>query len=623
MSRATKVTLLLILALAGALRFTGLGFGLPLLHVRPDEYMYVMVSENMARTGSPNPHMFMYPGLAFYLFFAVDWLVFLVARIATPATTAASLADFIAAAPDTFIWIHRLVSAGLGTVTVLVAFHLGRTLSTDRAGLGAALLTAVAFLHVRDSHFGVVDVPLTLTVCLTLLAALRHVRTGTVMSLLTAAALTGLATAQKYNAGVLCVPLVIAHLAAARAGERAARAPHLVAAGIVTAGVFLAAAPYTVLDFAAFRSHFGQQWDLFQGAGPTTGVTVTTWKSHLLLALRLGLGEPWLAAALVALAALFMRPDRRRWIPASFVLVYFAAMCVGEKAFFRYMVPLVPLLAVLAADGVARIAGRFSRAATATTAVVLALAVVPFTRSLAFDRCIHRADTRLEARNWIEKNVAPDDVVMAGDWAGHDFRVTLPKNTIVRHHPGRLLREAVKYLVFAGDHPLYRGGFPGLDALLGRGLRTRLVFERRGMAKGTKADAVFDPQDAFLTPFSGFAGCLQPGPTVRIWRIDGRRDPAASPPAAPRGFAAAGDGKSLRLSWQSPATEDVVCTLVYITGVSRVQPGFYPTPAFILPPDRTTVDVPGLAADHYMTLVSFVSAAGESQPSKLIEIDMP
>ena len=97
----------------------------------------------------------------------------------------------------------RLVSVATGVATVPLVFLLAPRLTGDRrVGLLAALLLAVCYLHVRDSHFATVDVTMTFFTTLCVLLALEAARTGAAALFAAAGLAAGLAAGgAKYNAG--------------------------------------------------------------------------------------------------------------------------------------------------------------------------------------------------------------------------------------------------------------------------------------------------------------------------------------------------------------------------------------------------------------------------------------
>ena len=134
-----------ILIVAAVARLWGIHFGLPHLNARPDEGTIASIAGGMYH-GDLNPHFFNYPALFM-----------------------TSVAAVLSLVPDPFgtttpYMIARYLSAGAGIASVLVLFRIGQRLFGQAAGLASAALLAVAFLHVRDSHFGVTDVPMTFLV---------------------------------------------------------------------------------------------------------------------------------------------------------------------------------------------------------------------------------------------------------------------------------------------------------------------------------------------------------------------------------------------------------------------------------------------------------------------------
>ena len=82
------------------------------------------------------------------------------------------------AEPSQLYLIARVTSAVVGSATAVAAYALGGTIGGRRVGLIAAWLTAVAYLLVRDSHFGVDDALVTLLVTIGLVWCVRIIHGG-------------------------------------------------------------------------------------------------------------------------------------------------------------------------------------------------------------------------------------------------------------------------------------------------------------------------------------------------------------------------------------------------------------------------------------------------------------
>ena len=135
-------------------------------------------------------------------------------------------------------------------------FRLGLRLFHRAAAVAGASLLALAFLHVRDSHYGVTDVPMSFMVLVAFLCAVRLSQSGARRDLVLAGIAAGLAASTKYNGGLVALPVLFAvfvNPAAKSLGARVADAA--IAAGLMVAA-FLCASPYTVIEFGRFWNDF-------------------------------------------------------------------------------------------------------------------------------------------------------------------------------------------------------------------------------------------------------------------------------------------------------------------------------------------------------------------------------
>ena len=161
-----------VLLLALALRAWGLGFGLPFAYARPDETEIAGPAVGFL-SGDLRPPFFQWPTLFTY---AVALMYAVYGGLAGALTGFASLADFAESRRESiapFLLAGRLLSMSMGAVTVWGVYAIGRRAFDETVAIVAAFFLAVAFLHVRDSHFGVTDVAMTGLVVLAVLAVLR------------------------------------------------------------------------------------------------------------------------------------------------------------------------------------------------------------------------------------------------------------------------------------------------------------------------------------------------------------------------------------------------------------------------------------------------------------------
>jgi len=315
----------------------------------------------------------------------------------------------------TEIWLAaRTLAAALCMGGVAATYWAARRLWGIREGLVAAALLAFAFLPVAYSRVAVTDVGALIGVALSLGLAVLAYERGAIRWFLLAGGAAGLAVSFKYTAGLALLPVAIAALARVRVDGRRAL-------GGLVLGVLLAAVVFVVLNPYLFTSFDGWWTDLRDQAevardqpkpGQESGGV-----SYYLDSLTWGLG--W-AAAIAALlgAVLELRRNLVRGLMLIAVpLALFVYLSVQSRYFGRWLLPAYPALAMLAAaaigQGAALITESWRRrpgwagvaAAGGLTALVL---LQPLAADIRSAQVLGRADTRQQARDWLEAHYPPE-----------------------------------------------------------------------------------------------------------------------------------------------------------------------------------------------------------------------
>jgi len=507
------------LALAAlGLRLWGIDYGLPNDLARPDEEKIVGAAAAFVREGRWRPATLIYPSLLIYLQAAA-----MAAAIGFAVLTGrfADIEHSFSEWPSFHYLVGRGTSAVLGAATTLVAYRLCRELGLPRASaVLAALLVAVAPLHVRDSHFATADAALAFFVGLALLLALRARRLSTDAALGAAAFAAGLAASTKYQGVlVLAAPLFVvglrlrAGLSPARAAGRALLVPAVAAlAFALTSPALIPRLPAVLAEIESSRR------TVVAGDGELAALV------HARVTLPAGFGVPCLIAAAVGLPALLRSNPAGAALLLSFALPWVASIAGARWVFPRYVTPLVPLIATLAAAGAGAIAGaavrqapRASRLALPLLAVLLAAPAVRL--SVDFDRLAARPDTRLAVADWV------------WGWLPRGSRVvvchgyTRPEIPRWRTRTIDCRRDLVPWewadaIVLPAPHPQL-----GHFTLTSRQLRAEV--EKRGrhltsfdpFAPGRAGDAWFYEGDAFFIPMRGLGAMLRGGPGFDIYAL--------------------------------------------------------------------------------------------------------
>lgn len=401
--RTSRIALAIVLLSAAALRLWAIDHGIPYA-VQVDEPEIVERAFNMMRSGSLHPHFFDYPGLSLYLQLIVSIARFIFGAIG------GEWYSLSQATPASFYLWGRVVTALIGTATVLVVYHIGMRWGARHALLAAGLM-AVLPLHVRYSHFVLTDTPLTFFVALTFLLSLVAHERGTLASFAAAGGAAGLAAATKYNGGIsLVMPMIAGWMTYPLAPGRLKT---LAATVIASGAAFLIVAPYTVLDLPAFLDNFARLAHQYRAANVAEPLAVLYFKYLV----RHAFGWPAILLATggmgLGLVRLVRGPGRARWMLAViFPLAYYSMLTTQKIVFARYLMPLTPSVCLLAAIGVVSgvsLLRRYEIPRAPRTALIAALTIAallpPAIMTVSTDREMARANTIDHAYSWIVQNI--------------------------------------------------------------------------------------------------------------------------------------------------------------------------------------------------------------------------
>ena len=548
--------------LALILRFQGINFGLPYAESRPDEMTLTGKALGYG-TGDFNPHFFNYPSLFSYVLLLAYgvYIVFLVVLEAGHSLQEVMLR--LAGDPSPLLVISRCLSALAGAATVPVLFLLCRQVFSRWTAFAASMFLSVAYLHVRESHFGVTDALMTAFVAATVLFLMRIMKSGDRRDYLVAGVLAGLAASTKYNAVLLAVPAVVAHcLSPPRAGVSGSRRladAKLWLMGVCMVAAFLVTSPFVLLDGGAFLRDFLFEVRHLAGEGETA--MDRGWIHHFKMSLWHGTSPLWLIAAGAGAVGASVKNRRAAAVLLCFPLLYYAAMGRGYTVFARYIVPVVPFVCLFAGAAIGevfhpwmnRLTGR-SVAALASAALTAVLLATPLCRSLAWDRLLCQEDTRAQAVQFTEAHL-PNGARLG--WVGTRYgypRFPETPESLGRQLErarrerggGRLLaasqevarrrgtgynvakldvaslraREDLPPHIWVEYYPLaysLKAAAGAEDVLAARGFRR--VVEFSGASRDVLAGPAvkYDFQDSLYAPFAGFEGVQRLGPTLTLW----------------------------------------------------------------------------------------------------------
>jgi hypothetical protein len=264
-------------------------------------------------------------------------------------------------------WTARAVTAAIGVATVAVTYLLGRRLYGRNAGLVGALLLAVMPYHVIVSRQVLLDGLMTLCTTLVLYCLVRYVESASLYWMLAASAVMGAAVLAK-ETSIVMVGALYAFFALTPAVR--VRLRHICAGLGVLVLVVLA---FPVALSLSGRASSGQHyllWQLFRRS------------NHGMIfygrVVPPAVGWLTLAIAVASLVWLHRENSWRERMLLTWIAVPALFFTIWPVKGYQYLLPIAPVLAVLAGRGLVRLPGiaALRRRRLGPVAFVLALLAV-------------------------------------------------------------------------------------------------------------------------------------------------------------------------------------------------------------------------------------------------------
>ncbi|TAK30297.1 MAG: phospholipid carrier-dependent glycosyltransferase, partial [Chloroflexota bacterium] len=451
-SWSSLALLALVLLAALGLRLYGLNWdGSSMFH--PDERMINMTVQGGLsltpfdldrfldpKTSPLNPHFFAYGSFPLYLLKIIAQLL--------------SVVQQSLAAQDLRL-VGRALSALFDTGTVLLVYVLGGRIYGRRTGLLAAAFVAFAVLHVQLSHFYTVDVILSFLIVLTIYFCLDIVERGTTRAALFTGAALGLALSTKISVLPLLLAVGIAYLLYCVSPEQSRVVSlsfsftrlqrsivNLMLTTAVAGTVFVIAEPYALIDHTTFLANFTEQSEMVRRIRdyPYTrqyiGAPLYFYEFQQLTVWGLGpaLGLSFWAGLVFTIMVAWRTRRKSDILLLSWVVPYFVITGWFPVKFLRYLLPMTPFMALMAArmfadvrewaagpalDGqrwsalIRRLPASPRRYVDGLLALVMVLTIF---YALAYDNIYSAPHTAVQTSAWINANVPKGATIVMEHW---------------------------------------------------------------------------------------------------------------------------------------------------------------------------------------------------------------
>lgn len=432
----------LLVFIAVLLRIVSAGYGFPYMLGDFDEIFAVRGAVSFGVTKSLHPILFHYPAFYSYILFFLYGIYFSVGFVLGRFHNVEEFAFAYLTMPGIFCSIARVVSAVSGAGTVFIVYLIAKRCFNNRgASFIASALLAFSYLHTSMSWWAKPDITMTFLSIVAFLFIFMIAESGKIKHYLIAGFFIGLATATKYNAALLILPVSLAHIFC-----KGPMRNLLIGYVFIFFGFFIGAS-YTFLDFPAFFKDFLSISHMVQlgevgnvGRLPYLWVIISFIKTEGLIG----------AVFIIGVIYSFFKPDKNKWLCLSFVVPVFLYTGMWQKNSLHYLLAVFPVMALLGGVFLAE-AFKRRRLLILVTCVIILPSAINIARA---DYKMFHKDTRVLAKEWIEKNL------MAGG------RIAL-ETVRYRDHPPIISYGAEFASIDYGPKGRKTYSSPRLDKLLG------------------------------------------------------------------------------------------------------------------------------------------------------------
>jgi 4-amino-4-deoxy-L-arabinose transferase-like glycosyltransferase len=465
MKRVDKELLLIIVILFIALliRVWGVDYDLPYIY-HPDEPGYIVISQNIFKTGDLNPHFFNYPSLFFYInalayipyyLFGKSLGIFRTPNDILPPISLA-MGVTIAQMPTTVL-LGRIITISFGVGTVGVVYFIGKQI-TGRAMVGilASLMVALSPTTVWHSRLITPDTFVTFFACASFFASILVYQQGRTWQYAIAGICVGFTASSKYNGGLIILPLLLAHFL--RYGKAAFKQPKIYLALLLCGIGFIVTTPYAVLDSTKFLADL--KFEVKHYSTGHAGMEGDTLKWYLNYMWKTG-GVIYLLSILGILFGIVRHPKETSLL-AIFPLVYFVFINRFIVRNDRTFLPLTPFAFLLAAWFLMTVFDKMRNRQmklwqsflplTVLASLVIAVLAFPLSKTIVDTQRLTTVDSRETARIWIDNNLPPGSKIAIESYSPFinpsKFSVQ-GFGRLIDHEPEWYVEKGFDYLVFS------------------------------------------------------------------------------------------------------------------------------------------------------------------------------
>jgi len=433
------IVLAAVLLAALAIRLDSVAFSLPAL-TDQDELMFELGAYRMIDGGQLNPQWFGHPATTtMYLLALIDVAVLGLGLATGRFVSVEGFAEAIYADPGILVLPHRIAIVLVAVAGIALACRLATRLFGRPTGLATAAILAVSPVHIAYSQVVRSDMMATVFMLAGMLCALVYGRGGTLRSLAAGVLCVALAITTKWPFALSFLSLAGVLVLRWRSGVEAGRRTFvlLAAAAAGTLAAMIVISPFLIINWNTVVANLYGEVQPYHLSATGGGLLDNAWwYASGPFPRALGVAGLALAAFGAVTAA-----RSREFVAVTLVpgIAMFVLASSQNIVWERWILAVVPLLAMLAGLALVRIAAWLGTALRPTAtplaaSLLLAATLVPLLLGTLADGRERMNDTRVMASAWLRANSASGSSIFvehfAFDLLDSEFDLVFPLGTL-------------------------------------------------------------------------------------------------------------------------------------------------------------------------------------------------
>ncbi len=437
-----NIYFLLIILLGLALRLYGITWGLPNTYhaysYHPDEARLLIYMANINPVKLDfNPDDFAYPTLHVFILGAAIKLVSF-----TGLFNLVPDMFYYANHPDDFAMIFlvgRIITLLMSLGSIWLIYKIGEKLYNKKIGLIASFILTIIPIHVIDSHYMTLDIPMLFWMLATMISSVYILKNGKTKYYIISGICLGFATATKYPALVALLSIISAHIMRNYKSKFDIKFilslfdKKLLFAALATIVAFIIGVPYSIIEPQNFINNFITTLKTSSGginiplgfnlgiANWGHGIINYPYIYQIFAALPFVLGIPLYLTGIYSIFYL-LRKDKlkKNMILFSTFIVYFIIIGKWTLVFQRYYLPLVALFSIFIGVAYERLNNKLVK--------YLGIIVIIYTLLFTITFLYKFNDTIDDSYKWIYDSVEENSTIATTLWAPLRYTPLLDKD---------------------------------------------------------------------------------------------------------------------------------------------------------------------------------------------------